>query len=395
MIKASIKQILLIAVLLAPLWSSAKPHASKAVDSGCRSPSSAQRFSLGGSCGGSYGASDTSKSPKIFIKAEKNTRKITEIDELLIVQWNLLNLFESSFPRDLGMKEYKSGEDYRKTPEQIKALASTLMNAGKAKPDIIVLNEIENIEALARFSKDYLNDEYRAVLIEGNDVRGIDVGFLVKRDLPFDFEVRSYKELIDTQTGQKVLSRDLPTLLIRENGAVPSSKPDLILMGTHYKSMRDSDGDPLSVKWRTNQVDATKYVIETLQEEFGTNLALIVSGDMNASVPNAKEFKSLRDLNYQDVVAVVGEPESLAFSHFYFGKGGQDFQRIDGNFASPWLIQNKLVSSAAVVAQVDGNGNTLPIPQNYKQREKLPSDHLPTKYKINYKKLREHRSSGL
>jgi predicted extracellular nuclease len=53
-----------------------------------------------------------------------------------------------------------------------------------AAPDILCVNEVENLATLRIFNALYLKDYFdRLVLLDGNDPRGIDVGLLIRRDL--------------------------------------------------------------------------------------------------------------------------------------------------------------------------------------------------------------------
>jgi hypothetical protein len=50
-----------------------------------------------------------------------------------------------------------------------------------AKPDILAVQEVENLYTLRNFNEQYLDNYFdRMVLIDGNDPRGIDVGLLLR-----------------------------------------------------------------------------------------------------------------------------------------------------------------------------------------------------------------------
>ena len=51
-----------------------------------------------------------------------------------------------------------------------------------AQPDVLVVQEVENIYTLRNFNDIYLNNYFNHIIsIDGNDPRGIDVGLLIKR----------------------------------------------------------------------------------------------------------------------------------------------------------------------------------------------------------------------
>jgi Endonuclease/Exonuclease/phosphatase family len=69
---------------------------------------------------------------------------------------------------------------------KLSVVATAILQVGGGRgPDILALQEIENVGILERLSRDYLADaEYEpAILIEGDDERGIDVAFLTRLPL--------------------------------------------------------------------------------------------------------------------------------------------------------------------------------------------------------------------
>jgi endonuclease/exonuclease/phosphatase family metal-dependent hydrolase len=69
---------------------------------------------------------------------------------------------------------------------KLRAVANTILQVGNGKgADIVALQEVENLGILERLRTDYLGDAgyLPAVLVEGNDLRGIDVAFLSKLPL--------------------------------------------------------------------------------------------------------------------------------------------------------------------------------------------------------------------
>ncbi|MEX2122858.1 MAG: endonuclease/exonuclease/phosphatase family protein [Woeseia sp.] len=69
---------------------------------------------------------------------------------------------------------------------KLSAVAAAILQVNDGRgPDILALQEIENVGILERLRQDYLSDAgYRpAILIDGSDERGIDVAFLSKLEL--------------------------------------------------------------------------------------------------------------------------------------------------------------------------------------------------------------------
>ncbi len=69
--------------------------------------------------------------------------------------------------------------------KKLAAVAAAIRQVGRGRgPDIVALQEVENIHILERLANDYLADlHYTATLIEGDDERGIDVAFLSRLPL--------------------------------------------------------------------------------------------------------------------------------------------------------------------------------------------------------------------
>lgn len=173
----------------------------------------------------------------------------------------------------------------------------------KQNPDIIVGMEVKDIEAAQHFSKEYLNDQYQAILIEGNDKRGIDVCFFVKRTLNLDFEVESYKKYsLTSSPNDPVFSRDFPQLLVRPAGASKSSKPIMAIFGAHLKSRMGQAGpvDKTAFK-RAEQVLASLQIMAELEKKY-SGVPIVLAGDLNNDVRTAPELSGFFKAGFADAM---------------------------------------------------------------------------------------------
>ena len=296
-----------------------------------------------------------------------------KIQKLRFLEINSLNLFEYKkvVEVDAGGKPVEVWRS-PKPDHQTHALARNIL---QSNPDIVVMLEVESKKALSQFNEKYLNETYEPLLIEGNDTRGIDIGILVKSELPFKIEVRTHRDLW-TQ-NDNLFSRDLPVLLFREK----NNNVKFILLGTHYKSMRGSDSDPNGSKKRTIQAAYTKKVIEELQAEFSKDIPIFLTGDFNNHVPTAPEFESLRSMPMTDVLDLF--PTSKRYTHFFFERdGSRNFHQLDAFLFVP--NKNITIKSAEILPNKNENGEVLPEPSSFDERENLPSDHLPTQIDIEF-----------
>jgi hypothetical protein len=292
--------------------------------------------------------------------------------KLKFLEFNMLNLFERDFAL---MGQSKDGR-IEKSEQQRNALAKIIQ---KSDADVMVWVEVENQKAAELFSQKYLADRYDVFLVEGNDSRGIDIAMLVKKDLPFEVEYRSLKDL--TANGGQVFSRDLPIAVFRRQD-LSDHPPEFVLIGTHYKSKR---GDDLGEAKRTIQASATAEAMASLRSEFGAELTILLAGDFNNQVHDSKEFVPLWSLNLKDSHDLSPNPipRDQRGTHFYFNPDGRrEVNQIDGILVS--AADQIRVESAKILPHLDEAGNELPWPKTYPERETRPSDHLATEVVIEF-----------
>lgn len=298
---------------------------------------------------------------------------------LKFLEFNMLNLFERDFAlmgdsiSASGAKPTGNGNAVK--PEaQRDALAKIVQ---KSDPDVMVWVEVESQKAAEMFTHKYLSDRYQAFLVEGNDPRGIDVAIMVKKDLPFEVEYRSLKDL--TADGEPVFSRDLPIALFRRLDQ-QGSPVEFVLVGTHYKSKRGDDGGE---KKRTAQAEATEQAMSYLRTELGPDVPIFLTGDFNNQVHQSPEFSPLWKFGFKDAHDLSPNPipADQRGTHFYFSPDGKrEVNQIDGFLISG--AEKVKVQSSKILPHLDANGNEMPWPQTFKERESRPSDHLATEVVI-------------
>jgi predicted extracellular nuclease len=160
-------------------------------------------------------------------------------------------------------------------------------------PDIIGVEEMENLttlQALAtKVNADAVaasqpNPNYQAFLVEGNDIGGIDVGFLVKTARVSVVDVTQFgltTTYIDPITSLPALLNDRPPLVLRATITGPSSATfPVTVIVNHLRSLSGVDdpvdGNRVRTKRRAQAEDLANLV-QTRQLE-----NLVVLGDFNA-----------------------------------------------------------------------------------------------------------------
>lgn len=154
-----------------------------------------------------------------------------------------------------------------------------------SSPDILAVQEVENLYTLRIFNDSYLDDYFdKLILIDGNDPRGIDVGLMVKKGSPVEIiNVRTHmdeatdggsvrRSSILSQgylTEGALFSRDCLEVDCLVNGKI------LTLLVNHFKAQ---DANDSSIKKRTNQANKVKDLVN---KAVGEGKYPIVLGDLN------------------------------------------------------------------------------------------------------------------
>jgi hypothetical protein len=275
-----------------------------------------------------------------------------------------------------------------KPEEQVQQLRKILNDVS---PDIAVLTEVESLAALKTLASE-VSSPYKSFLVEGNDMRGIDIGFLIKSDLPIKAEVISHKDRQwkDPVTRRKtpLFSRDLPVLLLRKDN---DPKPFLMVFGMHAISQRGRPGDFGSTRLRTAQFDGALRIIEEFRVNFGYDVPVVLAGDFNTSVMFAPEFEAIRDtlLSAFDL-AQNTIPRAARVTHTFHESyidpaDGSTHERTSMDQLDDIRllgISAESVLSAVVHRYKDSDGVTLPFALSREQRYTQNSDHLPVVVEI-------------
>jgi predicted Rossmann-fold nucleotide-binding protein len=321
-------------------------------------------------------------------------RALAAIKQLKIGSYNVENLFDhvgEHVPDPANPGKLKKISDAKPKPEW--ALREEGRIILENDLDILTLAEVEDIQALEDFNTRFLEGKYRTFLIEGNDERGIDIAFLVKKDMPLEIEQRSHKEetWVDPVLGggpKPLFSRDLTSLVVRAPG---KPQPLFVLFGTHYKSKRDRDGrDPESVIMRTAQVQRTAEVMDRYRKEFGADVPMMIAGDFNGDVAAEAAYKPLFDAaglaDSFDAAPVPSSSEERV-THTYHPRGEPaHYAQMDAVLVSQSL--RGAVQSAKVYRYKNPDGTERPIPKTYEERELNPSDHFPLFVTLDFAHIR-------
>jgi len=326
-----------------------------------------------------------------------NTIRVTQINAE-----NLFLFFDQELPgnwKSLNEKEWQKVSQASVGNKPLKKalwLAEALL---EINPDFILVNEVGGLESLTNFSRYFLQDRYRAYVIEGNSDRGIDIGYLVKKDLNFNFElhthknrplhflypheIESNKHIAETAPDKVIkshyFSRDCAELRVFNQG---DKTPSLIFLLVHLKSKLDPDGiDPQGKDRRGAELKALTEIYQEIRRDV-PDAPIIVGGDFNGVIHRERgeaEFLPLHaSTDLEDVFSFLGRDAAEAMTQIQFNRTGQAvLLQIDYLLVSPHLKQHLIAEETFVYRYKSDLGVKLGLPSTLDQRLVLPSDHYP------------------
>ncbi|HSK76663.1 MAG TPA: lamin tail domain-containing protein [Thermoanaerobaculia bacterium] len=175
-------------------------------------------------------------------------------------------------------------------------------------PEILAVSEAENLTALQDLADEIEADDpsvvYTPYLLEGNDVGGIDVGFLVRGSFTVSNVYQWGKNDTYTFNGETLTLNDRPPLVLEGTYTGCGTPFPLTVIAVHQRSLSGIDGTdgPRVRAKRHQQALRLSQFIQSLQAAT-PGLRLVVTGDFNAF-----QFTD----GYVDVMGqVTGSPDPL------------------------------------------------------------------------------------
>lgn len=325
--------------------------------------------------------------------AKGQVRSLDEIRELRIATYNLLNLAEH-------VGEYRYAPDGRLLMKHAPRKAELEKVAGKARaireinPDILIAQEVEGgLKTLQTFADEQLDGAYNAYLAAGNDSRGIDIGFLVKKDLPITIELETHRAVtwVDPTRAKgepaPLYSRDLPAMIIRTPLQKSPDHPLLVVLGNHSKSMRNRPRDAASRILRKAQTNKTAEIVNEYRKRFGKKARIVLGGDFNTPI-ESREMRSLAGQGLSEAFSVSKHtvpPKERVTHTFHPRDGPRKLNQLDAFYVSPELSGD--ISKTWIYRYKDSRGRPLPLPRTHAERELNPSDHFPLVMDVNFQAI--------
>ncbi len=306
---------------------------------------------------------------------------------------NLFLLFDKPLPPNYQKLEKRQWEKLSTSIYENKALPKALELARSLHDidaDIVMLNEVGGVESLKNFNHYFLDQKYSPILIEGNSDRSIDVGFLIKKNLPFYFDLFSHKnkelelsykrDLNDpTKKVAYKFSRDCAELRLFKKDV---QSPFMIILLTHLKSPLDPERlDPGGFYRRTAELKACVDIYLDLKKQY-PDTDIILAGDFNGHAGRQStdiEFQYLYEkTDLEDVLEIAKMTQDLRYTYIQIKSGFRsEGRQIDYCFLSSSLHSKLIPTSVAIYPYKDEFGSPLKRPETLEQKILLPSDHYP------------------
>lgn len=207
-------------------------------------------------------------------------------DEVTIGSLNLFRLFDDV--DDPGTQDDGAvipTAEYQRRLEKF----SRYIREKLRSPDVLAVQEVEHLTALQALAARILVDDptvaYTAYLEEGNDVGGIDVGFLVRSTISVVALTQLEADTIFSFPGEPdAFLHDRPPFLLEATftDATGEESPFAVLV-VHQRSLSGIDGnegDRIRQK-RLEQAQSVAQIAQDLQTEPGA-APLVIVGDFNA-----------------------------------------------------------------------------------------------------------------
>ena len=263
-------------------------------------------------------------------------------EPLSILSQNMNHLFDDI--DDGNRAKLESSKRYQR---RIHLAANKFLRQFEA-PQIIALQEVENIYILKDIENLILKSggpRYQSVLLEGNDVSGIDVGYLIKSDLRIIEKKSLFRNDRLDDRHSALFSR--PPLLIEV-----CQSNCVTLVNLHLRSMRGlSSGKKGKTVAKKRLAQATRLAkwINQFQTRHPQK-SLMILGDFNALQPpdnysdivgtilgnpdNSRQSYRTKDWIKKDLVDLTQQvPQSRRFSYVYKGEQQTlDYMLVNQNF---------------------------------------------------------------
>jgi endonuclease/exonuclease/phosphatase family metal-dependent hydrolase len=215
--------------------------------------------------------------------------------------------------------------------------AQALSEADGRLPDILCLQEVENMDAIRVLNERHLGGHYKyQLLIDGYDPRNIDVALLSVFPI---VDIRSHLDDTDKQ-GKRILSRDCLEVTVRIG-----ARSELTLFINHFKSkfvdpkLKAAAKKKAALDGHKHREKQAAYVSKLVKDRFAgkhDSALYSVVGDFNDTDQSPYLAPLLESPNLVDAIAETRDPDDR-WTYYWRSKGR--VQQIDYVLASRALAR--------------------------------------------------------
>ncbi|MGH7492262.1 MAG: Ig-like domain-containing protein [bacterium] len=204
-------------------------------------------------------------------------------DEVTIGTLNLFRLFDNV--NDPGSQDdgaVVSAAEYARRLAKFSLYIRNVLGA----PDILAVEEAEKLAVLQALANKIASDNpgivYTFYLVEGNDVGGIDTGFLVRSTVQVD--AITQLGATETLSVDGSLLHDRPPLLLEGSFVIGSTSSPIVVMAVHNRSLGGIEDPVDGPRVRQKRLEQAQSIAQKVQDMQTSNpdVRLVVTGDFNA-----------------------------------------------------------------------------------------------------------------
>jgi hypothetical protein len=247
-------------------------------------------------------------------------------------------------------------------------------------PDVLSLTEVGGPESLENFNHFFLADKYKVYCEPSNSDRGIDLGYMVKKDLEYKVEIKNHikKRL---ENGKKFSRGVMELRLSLDDSYV------YVNFLCHLKSKLNLKRVDFEGRGqRSAEINFLRDLYLKTSEKYD-KIPISISGDFNGIIfedETEEEFLPLLSAtNLKDIFDLQNKPIEMRMSYCYFNRQGArypmqlDYFLIDEKFSS--LVDKE----STLLGFKPPYTNTFELPESMKEKRDLPSDHFALLIKLN------------
>ncbi len=265
---------------------------------------------------------------KIKTLSPSVAKENSDDDRITVASFNLFNLFDDIV--DPGKLQTRSASSLWSAEEvtlKINKHAQAIHN-NLGEPDIIAIQEVEKIELLERLAgTDPIETNYGSVLVDGPDIRGIDVGLMYNMDRVSILSAEAMQgcTTIDDGLGpgddpnhscpegeNPLFSRPPLKIHIEISDVGEEGTQEMWIIANHFKSKsQDSATNKVTLPRRVAQGVHVGNLVNSIQDE-DPNAKVMVLGDLN-DFEYSTPLEALEDAGLRNLTWDVKKKERYTF----------------------------------------------------------------------------------